>query len=56
MCLKPEVVPPVPELTVLVARAAFPKGNRYIRLRDVFDRIFEDDQFHHLYPPQGQPG
>ena len=31
MSLKPSPVPDVPELT---ARAAFPKGNPYLRLRD----------------------
>ena len=34
MSLKPSPVPDVPELTARVARAAFPKGNPYLRLRD----------------------
>lgn len=34
MCLHPEEVPAVPDETVRVAKAAFPKGNLYMRLRD----------------------
>jgi hypothetical protein len=32
--LKPRPAPDVPELTTRVARAAFPKGNPYLRFRD----------------------
>ncbi len=31
MSLHPEPIPPVPEETVRVARAAFPKGNIYLK-------------------------
>lgn len=55
MCLKPQAIPPIPKSTVVVARAAFPKENRYMSLRDKFGSIFTDDQFEQLYPPQGQP-
>lgn len=34
MCLHPEEIPPIPDETVRVAKAAFPKGNLYMRLRD----------------------
>mgnify|MGYP001821138482 CR=1 FL=1 len=34
MSLKPELILEVPELTEEVARAAFPKGNPYLTLRD----------------------
>ena len=34
MSLNPQPIPPVPEKTILVAIAAFPKGNLYLRLRD----------------------
>jgi transposase len=34
MSLQPEKIGDVPEETVRVAKASFPKGNRYIRLRD----------------------
>ncbi|BAY44935.1 transposase [Scytonema sp. HK-05] len=34
MCLHPEEIPPVPNETVRVALAAFPKGNLYMHRRD----------------------
>lgn len=34
--IKPEPVPAVPRMTARVARAAFPKGNLYLRLREEF--------------------
>jgi hypothetical protein len=34
MCLHPEEIPPIPNETVRVAKAAFPKGNLDMRLRD----------------------
>jgi transposase len=39
MCLHPELIPPVAEATAKVAKAAFPKGNKYIRLRDEQVRV-----------------
>jgi transposase len=53
--LKPSLVPDVPELTARVARAAFPKGNPYLRLRDEFGPVFRDGDFADLYPRRGQP-
>ncbi|MFM2305044.1 MAG: hypothetical protein RLZZ135_2456 [Cyanobacteriota bacterium] len=32
MCLHPELISPVPEITAKVAKAAFTKGNKYIML------------------------
>src|SRR3954451_24475451 len=55
MSLKPTPVGPVPELTAYVARAAFPKGNPYLRLRDELGVIFADDDFADLFPRRGQP-
>ncbi len=34
MSLKSETIPEVPEETARVARAAFPKGNLYLKMRD----------------------
>ena len=34
MSLKPSVIAPVPEETARIARAAFPKGNLYLAMRD----------------------
>src|SRR3954470_5628431 len=53
--LKPSLVPDVPELTARVARAAFPKGNPYLRLRDELGPAFRDGDFAALYPKLGQP-
>ena len=55
MSLKPRLVPDVPELTARVARAAFPKGNPYLRLRDALGPVFRDADFADLYPRRGQP-
>jgi transposase len=45
----------VPEETARVARAAFPKGNAYLTLRDELETIYADDQFAGLFPKRGQP-
>lgn len=55
MSLKPERIPPVPELTAQVAKAAFPKGNVYMQMRDKLGSIYQDDQFIDVYPADGQP-
>jgi transposase len=55
MSLKPRPVHPVPEETVRVARAAFPKGNVYMTLRDKLGPIFQDEDFADLFPKEGQP-
>ena len=54
MCLHPELVPAVPEGTARVAKAAFPKGNRYMRLRDELGVFYSDEDFAELYPERGQ--
>jgi hypothetical protein len=43
MSLKPSQVTGVPKETMRVARAAFPKGNLYLSLRDKLGSIFHDD-------------
>jgi transposase len=55
MSLKPEGIEPVPEETVRIARAAFPKGNLYLRLRDALGTIYTDQLFAALFPARGQP-
>ena len=42
------------ESTARVARAAFPKGNRYLRLRDELGLFYQDEDFAELYPDRGQ--
>jgi transposase len=53
--LRPMPIEPVPPETVRVARAAFPKGNRYLRLADEMETLFTDDTFQALFPTYGQP-
>jgi len=56
MSLHPHIIEPVPEETARVARAAFPKGNPYMTLRDALGTIFQDENFAVLFPAWGQPG
>jgi transposase len=53
--LIPDYNQEIPESTVQVARAAFPKGNPYLTLRDRLGTIFEDKDFIELFPELGQP-
>ena len=56
MSLRPDrPVPTVPEQTEAVARAAFPRGNAYLLLRDRLGPVFGDAAFGDLYPALGQP-
>ena len=45
----------VPAETARVARAAFPKGNPYLTLRDELETIYADSLFAPLFPTRGQP-
>src|SRR5919108_2960029 len=53
--LRPMPIEPIPPETARVARAAFPKGNRYLRLADELDTLFTDEAFGALFPIHGQP-
>ncbi len=53
--LRPMPIAPIPPETARVARAAFPKGNRYLRVADELDTLFTDDAFLTLFPTHGQP-
>jgi transposase len=46
---------PLPPETARVARAAFPKGTRYLRVADALETLFTDDAFVALFPTHGQP-
>jgi transposase len=54
MSLQPEKLPEIPEETARVARILFPKGNRYMWLRDELGAIYNDEQFISLYRNVGQ--
>src|SRR5215471_14830904 len=56
MSLRPQPLAPGPDKTARVARAAFPKGNPYLILRDTLGTVFQDDTFADLYAHDGQPG
>ncbi len=55
MSLQPQVVYLVPEETARVARAAFPKGNVYMRMYDELGMLYSNQQFAALFPTRGQP-
>jgi transposase len=55
MSLDPSPIEPVPEETARIARAIFPKGNRYLLLRDTLGTLFTDALFVDLFPSRGQP-
>ena len=53
--LAPNYDDEIPEMTVEVAQAAFPKGNVAMKIRDELGGLFADDDFIALYPTIGQP-
>jgi transposase len=55
MSLQANLESTVPEETARVARAAFPKGNPYLTLRDELETIYPDTHFAALFPNRGQP-
>ena len=55
MCLHPGPVDSGAEETARVARAAFPKGNTYLRMREELGALFADEDFVALLPERGKP-
>jgi transposase len=55
MSMRPQEMSPVPEETARVARAANPKGNVSMSMRDELGSIYEDQMFVALFPRRGQP-
>ena len=55
MSLKPEPICPVPQETAGVAKAAFPNGSTFIKMRDELGVLFQDEMFAALFPKVGQP-
>jgi transposase len=53
--LRPMPIGPIPSETARVARAAFPEGNRSLRVADERETLFTDAAFLALFPPPGQP-
>lgn len=54
--MQPKPWPDVPDATVRVARAAFPKGALAIRIRDELGSWYVDADFAGVYPARGKPG
>jgi hypothetical protein len=55
MALQSHPIDPVPVETARVARAAFRKGNLYLRIRDALGSLYVDEQFADLFARRGQP-
>ena len=55
MTLQPQNDFSIPEETVRVARAAYPKGHLYMKIRDAIGTIYQDQAFAHLFPHNGRP-
>jgi transposase len=55
MSLPPHAIPAIPEETVRVARAAFPRGNMYLTMRDQLGPLYENEHFAALFPKRGRP-
>jgi transposase len=53
MSLRPDPIGPIPAATARVARAAFPKGSAYLRLRDTLGPIYTNADFAALFPRRG---
>jgi hypothetical protein len=49
--LRPRLVPDIPEETAHFAKAAYRKGNPYLKMRDELGIFFSDEQFIDLYNP-----
>jgi hypothetical protein len=52
MSLRAPLFSLIPEETMRVARAAFPQGNVYMRMRDELGPIYDNAQFADLFPPR----
>src|SRR5919199_4002161 len=55
MSLPPASLFNVPEHTAEIAHAAFPKGNRYMQMRDTLGTVYTNAAFADLYSSLGQP-
>jgi transposase len=55
MSMHPQPIGPIPADTTRVARAAFPKGNVYIEMRNVLGTIYDDEDFSKLFEVRERP-
>lgn len=45
----------IPEETIPVARAVYPKGHLYTKMRDTLGILYQDESFTHIFPHNGRP-
>ena len=50
MSLRPCAIEPIPQQTIRVACAAFPKGNTYMKMRDELGVFYDDELFIEMFP------
>jgi transposase len=55
MTLQPQNELSIPQETVRVARAAYPRGNTLMKMRDALGTLYQDQSFAHLFPHNGRP-
>ncbi len=55
MSLQPQSLAVIPEETQRIARAAFPQGKLYMRMRDELGEVYRAGPFAELFPRRGQP-
>src|SRR6266516_6632886 len=55
MSLKPLPIGPVPQETARLAKAVFPKGSTFMKMRDELGMLYQDELFATLFPKEGQP-
>lgn len=53
--MHPQDIHPIPEETARIARAALPRGNTYMIMRDQLGTLYEDQVFAALFPKRGRP-
>ena len=54
MTLHPQSEFSIPEETVRVARATYPKGTLYLKMRDALGTIYQDQSFAQVFPQNGR--
>ncbi len=55
MSMHPHAIGSIPDETVRVAHAVFPRGNMYLTMRDQVGTLYEDQNFAALFPKRGRP-
>ena len=55
MSLKPIPIGPVPQETARLAKAVFPEGSTFMKMRDELGTLYQDEMFVALFPKEGQP-